>query len=60
MCLTVDISFILTEKINDAKCFFNISNTEIAQCRQELDAILNPCQNKKDQKFVTALVTKSF
>ena len=40
MCLTVDTSFIFTKKSNVAKCFFDIFNTEIAQCRQKLDVIL--------------------
>ena len=40
MCLTVDTSFIFTKKSNVANCFFDIFNTEIAQCRQKLDVIL--------------------
>ena len=30
----------LQKKSNVAKCFFDIFNTEIAQCRQQLDVIL--------------------
>ena len=37
---TVDTSFIFTKKSNVAKCFFDIFNAEIAQCRQQLDVIL--------------------
>ena len=36
MCLTVDTSFIFTKKkSNVAKCFFDICNAEMAQCRQK-------------------------
>jgi hypothetical protein len=35
MGLTVDTSFIFTKKSNVAKCFFDISNDEMAQWRQK-------------------------
>ena len=39
MCLTVDTRFIFTKKILQNVSFY-ISNTEIAQCCQQLDTIL--------------------
>ena len=34
MCLTVDTSFTFTKKSNVAKCFFDICNSEMAQCTE--------------------------